>query len=70
MSVSSMMTLKMKIEELRALEGVLGAGGVTSESYSGKVVKSLDEIYKILQEHDTTITAIKAALGAIGITIP
>lgn len=70
MSVSSMMTLKMKIEELRALEGVLGAGGVTSESYSGKVVKSLDEIYKILQEHDTTITAIKAALGSIGITIP
>ena len=70
MSVSSMMTLKMKIEELRALEGVLGAGGVTSESYSGKVVKSLDEIYKILQEHDTTITAIKAALSAIGITIP
>ena len=65
MSVSSMMTLKMKIEELRALEGVLGAGGVTSESYSGKVVKSLDEIYKILQEHDTTITAIKAALGSI-----
>ncbi len=70
MSVSSMMTLKMKIEELRALEGVLGAGGVTSESYSGKVVKSLDEIYKILQEHDTTITAIKTALSAIGITIP
>lgn len=70
MSVSSMMTLKMKIEELHALEGVLGAGGVTSESYSGKVVKSLDEIYKILQEHDTTITAIKTALGAIGITIP
>lgn len=70
MSVSSMMTLKMKIEELRALEGVLGAGGVTSESYSGKVVKSLDEIYKILQEHDTTITAIKTALGAIGIKIP
>lgn len=70
MSVSSMMTLKMKIEELRALEGILGAGGVTSESYSGKVVKSLDEIYKILQEHDTTITAIKAALGSIGITIP
>lgn len=70
MSVSSMMTLKMKIEELRALEGVLGAGGVTTESYSGKVVKSLDEIYKILQEHDTTITAIKAALGSIGITIP
>lgn len=70
MSVSSMMTLKMKIEELRALEGVLGAGGVTNESYSGKVVKSLDEIYKILQEHDTTITAIKTALSAIGITIP
>lgn len=70
MSVSSMMTLKMKIEELRALEGILGAGGVTTESYSGKVVKSLDEIYKILQEHDTTITAIKAALGSIGITIP
>lgn len=70
MSVSSMMTLKIKIEELRALEGVLGAGGVTTESYSGKVVKSLDEIYKILQEHDTTITAIKAALGSIGITIP
>lgn len=70
MSVSSMMTLKMKIEELRALEGVLGAGGVTAESYSGKVVKSLDEIYKILQEHDTTITAIKTALGSIGITIP
>lgn len=70
MSVSSMMTLKMKIEELRALEGVLGAGGVTSESYSGKVVKSLDEIYKILQEHDTTITAIKTALSAIGIMIP
>lgn len=70
MSVSSMMTLKMKIEELRALEGVLGAGGVTSESYSGKVVKSLDEIYKILQEHDTTITAIKTALSTIGITIP
>lgn len=70
MSVSSMMTLKMKIEELRSLEGVLGAGGVTSESYSGKVVKSLDEIYKILQEHDTTITAIKTALSAIGITIP
>lgn len=70
MSVSSMMTLKMKIEELRALEGVLGAGGVTSESYSGKVVKSLDEIYKILQEHDTTITAIKTALSSIGITIP
>lgn len=70
MSVSSMMTLKMKIEELRALEGILGAGGVTSESYSGKVVKSLDEIYKILQEHDTTITAIKAALSSIGITIP
>lgn len=65
MSVSSMMTLKMKIEELRALEGVLGAGGVTSESYSGKVVKSLDEIYKILQEHDTEISAIKAALGSI-----
>lgn len=70
MSVSSMTTLKMKIEELRALEGVLGAGGVTTESYSGKVVKSLDEIYKILQEHDTTITAIKTALGSIGITIP
>lgn len=70
MSVSSMMTLKMKIEELRALEGILGAGGVTSESYSGKVVKSLDEIYKILQEHDTTITAIKTALSSIGITIP
>lgn len=70
MSVSSMMTLKMKIEELRALEGVLGAGGVTTESYSGKVVKSLDEIYKILQEHDTTITAIKTALDSIGITIP
>lgn len=70
MSVSSMMTLKMKIEELRALEGILGAGGVTSESYSGKVVKSLDEIYKILQEHDTTITAIKTALSAIGIVIP
>lgn len=70
MSVSSMMTLKMKIEELRALEGVLGAGGVTTESYSGKVVKSLDEIYKILQEHDTTITAIKTALSSIGITIP
>ena len=70
MSVSSMMTLKMKIEELRALEGVLGAGGVTRESYSGKVVKSLDEIYKILQEHDTTITAIKTALSAIGIKIP
>ena len=65
MSVSSMMTLKMKIEELRALEGVLGAGGVTSESYSGKVVKSLDEIYKILQEHDTEISAIKAALDSI-----
>lgn len=65
MSVSSMMTLKMKIEELRALEGVLGAGGVTGESYSGKVVKSLDEIYKILQEHDTEISAIKAALGSI-----
>ena len=65
MSVSSMMTLKMKIEELRALEGVLGAGGVTNESYSGKVVKSLDEIYKILQEHDTEISAIKAALGSI-----
>ena len=65
-----MMTLKMKIEELRALEGVLGAGGVTTESYSGKMVKSLDEIYKILQEHYTTITAIKAALGSIGITIP
>lgn len=65
MSVSSMMTLKMRIEELRALEGVLGAGGVTSESYSGKVVKSLDEIYKILQEHDTEISAIKAALGSI-----
>ena len=70
MSVSSMMTLKMKIEELRALEGILGAGGVTTESYSGKVVKSLDEIYKILQEHDTTITAIKTALSSIGITIP
>ena len=70
MSVSSMMTLKMKIEELRALEGILGAGGVTSESYSGKVVKSLDEIYKLLQEHDTTITAIKTALSSIGITIP
>lgn len=70
MSVSSMMTLKMNIEELRALEGVLGAGGVTSESYSGKVVKSLDEIYKILQEHDTEISAIKAALGSIRITIP
>ena len=65
MSVSSMMTLKMKIEELRALEGVLSAGGVTSESYSGKVVKSLDEIYKILQEHDTEISAIKAALDSI-----
>lgn len=65
MSVSSMMTLKMKIEELRALEGVLSAGGVTSESYSGKVVKSLDEIYKILQEHDTEIAAIKAALDSI-----
>ena len=31
MSVSSMMTLKMKIEELRALEGVLGAGGTMGD---------------------------------------
>ena len=60
-----MMTLKIASEELRELEGVHGAGGVTSESYSGKVVKSLDEIYKILQEHDTEISAIKAALDSI-----
>lgn len=71
MSVGSMMLLFTKIQELKAMEAAISSSGQpVGETYSKKVVICLEEIYKILQEHDTSITAIKTALAAFGIVIP
>ena len=71
MSVGSMMLLYTKIQELKAMEAAISSSGQpVGETYSKKVVICLEEIYKILQEHDTSITAIKTALSALGIVIP
>lgn len=71
MSVGSMMLLYAKIQELKAMEMTISKSGQpVGETYSKKVVTCLEEIYKILQEHDTSITAIKTALSAFGIVIP
>lgn len=71
MSVGSMMLLYTKIQELKAMEAAISSSGqLVGETYSKKVVICLEEIYKILQEHDTSITAIKTALSAFGIVIP
>ena len=64
MSVSSMMLLFAKIQELKVMEITISKSGQpVGETYSKKVVTCLEEIYKILQEHDADIAAIKAALG-------
>ena len=71
MSAGSMMLLYTKIQELKAMEAAISSSGQpVGETYSKKVVTCLEEIYKILQEHDTSITAIKTALKAFGIVIP
>ena len=65
------MLLYTKIQELKAMEVAISTNGQpVGETYSKKVVTCLEEIYKILQEHDTSITAIKTALSALGIVIP
>ena len=64
MSAGSMMLLYTKIQELKAMEVAISTTGQSvGETYSNKVVTCLEEIYKILQEHDADIAAIKAALG-------
>ena len=64
MSAGSMMLLYTKIQELKAMEVAISTTGQpVGETYSNKVVTCLEEIYKILQEHDSDIAAIKAALG-------
>lgn len=63
MSAGSMMLLFTKIQELKAMEVAISTSGqFVGETYSKKVVTCLEEIYKILQEHDADIAAIKAAL--------
>ena len=64
MSAGSMMLLYTKIQELKAMEVAISTNGQpVGETSSNKVVTCLEEIYKILQEHDADIAAIKAALG-------
>lgn len=61
MSAGSMLLLYTKIQELKTLESLISSSGQPGgETYSKKVVICLEEIYGILQDHETRIAALEA----------
>ena len=61
LSAGSMMLLYTKIQELKTLESLISSSGQPGgETYSKKVVICLEEIYGILQDHETRIAALEA----------